>query len=188
MAPAFDDYPVVGVAWLQANAFCFWRTNLWNSWETVNLKISVYQQNTNGNMLQEVVFKVLTILGVHIILVMQKAVLANFKPGRGDYPSDGLYTVRADAYFPNDYGLYNMAANVAEWTSSAYDENSYRFMHDLQPDVRRDAIVGDMPAMKRKVIRGGSERYRLFIQTGHVTGSIKIQLNLILDSVVYLHS
>jgi len=29
--------------------------------------------------------------------------LANFKPGRGNYPEDGgFYTVRADAYWPND--------------------------------------------------------------------------------------
>ena len=36
--------------------------------------------------------------------------LANFKPGRGNYPEDGgFYTVRADAYWPNDFGLYYMA-------------------------------------------------------------------------------
>ena len=41
--------------------------------------------------------------------------LANFKPGRGNYPEDGgFYTVRADAYWPNDFGLYNMAGNVSE--------------------------------------------------------------------------
>ena len=41
--------------------------------------------------------------------------MANFKPGRGNYPEDGgFYTVRADAYWPNDYGLYCMSGNVAE--------------------------------------------------------------------------
>ncbi|MHB1921237.1 MAG: formylglycine-generating enzyme family protein, partial [Chitinophagaceae bacterium] len=30
--PAFDNYPVVGVNWNQATAFCVWRTNLWNSY------------------------------------------------------------------------------------------------------------------------------------------------------------
>ena len=27
---AFDDYPVVGVTWPQAKAFCNWRTKIWN--------------------------------------------------------------------------------------------------------------------------------------------------------------
>ena len=29
--PAYDNYPVVGVNWKQANAFCIWRTQLKNS-------------------------------------------------------------------------------------------------------------------------------------------------------------
>ena len=28
--PAYADYPVVGVSWLQANDFCKWRTDLIN--------------------------------------------------------------------------------------------------------------------------------------------------------------
>src|SRR5690606_32423662 len=28
---AFNNYPVVGVNWIQANAFCDWRTALWRS-------------------------------------------------------------------------------------------------------------------------------------------------------------
>jgi gliding motility-associated lipoprotein GldK len=83
--------------------------------------------------------------------------LANFKPGRGNYPEDGgLYTVRADAYWPNDFGLYNMAGNVAEWTSSLYYEGAYNFQHDMNPDIRYNAQESDPPRMKRKVVRGGS--------------------------------
>jgi gliding motility-associated lipoprotein GldK len=95
-------------------------------------------------------------------------ILANFKPGRGNYPEDGgLYTVKTDAYFPNDYVLYNMAGNVAEWTSSAFYENAYSFQHDLNPDIRYDAAKEDPESWKRKVIRGGSWKdIAYYIQTG----------------------
>lgn len=93
--------------------------------------------------------------------------LANFKPGRGNYAEDGgFYTVRADAYWPNDYGLYNMAGNVAEWTNSYFNESSYNFMSEMSPDVRYDAKDSDPPRMKRKVIRGGSWKdVGYFLQT-----------------------
>ena len=45
---------------------------------------------------------------------------------------------------------------MAEWTSSAFDESSYYFTHDLNPDYQYNAKPDDPPAMKRKVIRGGS--------------------------------
>jgi hypothetical protein len=44
----------------------------------------------------------------------------------------------------------------AEWTITAYDPNSYSFLHDLNPDIRYDAKDDDPEAYKRKVIRGGS--------------------------------
>jgi sulfatase modifying factor 1 len=66
--------------------------------------------------------------------MLKVALLANFKPGRGNYTDDGgAYTVNVRSYFPNDYGLYNMAGNVAEWTSSAFDESASTFVHDLAP-------------------------------------------------------
>ncbi|MCO5247572.1 MAG: SUMF1/EgtB/PvdO family nonheme iron enzyme [Chitinophagales bacterium] len=93
--------------------------------------------------------------------------LANFKPGRGNYPEDGgMYTVPAKSYWPNDYGLYNMAGNVSEWTLSSFAENSYAFMHDMNPDIRYDAKKDDPITMKRKVIRGGSWKdIAYFLQT-----------------------
>lgn len=94
--------------------------------------------------------------------------LANFKPGRGNYPEDGgMHTVKADAYFPNDYGLYCMAGNVAEWTSSAFHENAYKHEHDLNADYRYDANDSDPEAYKRKVLRGGSWKdIAYYCQTG----------------------
>jgi formylglycine-generating enzyme required for sulfatase activity len=83
--------------------------------------------------------------------------LANFKPLRGNYVDDGgFHTVKADEYNPNAYGLYCMAGNVAEWTANAFDESAYNFSHDLNPDYQYEAQETDLPALKRKVIRGGS--------------------------------
>jgi gliding motility-associated lipoprotein GldK len=170
--PAFDDYPVVGVDWGMANAFTYWRTKLWNSYQAENginsedFRLPTEHEweyaSRGGHDLAPFPW------GGYYIRNAKGCLLANFKPGRGNYPEDGgLYTVKADAYFPNDYGLYNMAGNVAEWTSSAFHENSYSFMHDLNPDMRYDAKEDDSEAQKRKVIRGGSWKdIMFFLQTG----------------------
>ena len=75
---------------------------------------------------------------------------ANFKPLRGDYAADqALYTVEATSYEPNDYNLYNMAGNVAEWVDSSYDPASYDFSSNMNPNVNDTDNY-------RKVVRGGS--------------------------------
>ena len=81
--------------------------------------------------------------------------LANFKPGRGNYVDDGVtYTAKTYSFNPNDFGLYNMAGNVAEWTASTFDESASAFMGDLNPDYRYKAKADDPTYLKRKVIRG----------------------------------
>lgn len=171
--PAFDDYPVVGVDWHMANAFCYWRTKLWNTYEAAG--DGVYTEEFRLPFEHEWEYAARGGLenapfpwGAYYVRNSKGCLLANFKPGRGNYPEDGgLYTVKADAYFPNDYGLYNMAGNVAEWTSTAYYENAYSFIHDLNPDIRYDATDDDPEAQKRKVIRGGSWKDIMFyLQTG----------------------
>ena len=60
-----------------------------------------------------------------------------------------------------------MAGNVAEWTSTAYYDNAYSFLHDLNPDIRYNAQEEDPESYKRKVIRGGSWKdISYFLQTG----------------------
>jgi len=94
--------------------------------------------------------------------------VANFKPMRGRYAEDGgVTTMPVDHFEPNEYGLYNMAGNVAEWTCSAYDESSYMFTHDLNPDYQYNARPDEPPSMKRKVIRGGSWKdVAFYLQVG----------------------
>jgi gliding motility-associated lipoprotein GldK len=160
--PAFDNYPVVGVNWKQADAFCVWRSRYWQTFregkklipeDDFRLPIEAEWEYAARGGKQQSPYP----WGGPYTRNKKGCILMNFKPGRGNYPEDGgFYTVRADAYWPNDYGLYNMAGNVAEWTSSAFYENGYHFSHDLNPDIRYDAKESDSETMKRKVTRGGS--------------------------------
>ena len=158
--PTYNDYPVVGVTWEQANAFCAWRTDYllkglgsearyvqryrlpteaeWEyaargknqnefPWENENVK------NGNG------------------------CFYANFKPDRGNYTKDGnLITSRVGIYSANSNGLYDMAGNVAEWTSTVYTEAGVDAMNDLNPELSYNAAKEDPSRLKKKVVRGGS--------------------------------
>jgi sulfatase modifying factor 1 len=171
--PAFGNYPVVGVSWVQATAFCEWRTHYLNSF----LESKKRAQESDFRLPTEAEWEYaarggrsqsMFPWGNYYLRNKKGCLLANFKPGRGNYPEDGgFYTVRADAYWPNDFGLYNMAGNVAEWTSSLYYEGGYNFQHDMNPDIRYNAKDSDPPRMKRKVLRGGSWKdVGYFLQTG----------------------
>jgi gliding motility-associated lipoprotein GldK len=171
--PAFGNYPVVGVNWKMASAFAEWRTHYLNSWLESKRRVQEsdfrlpsegeWEYASRGGRSQS-----MFPWGNYYLRNKKGCLLANFKPGRGNYPEDGgFYTVRADAYWPNDFGLYNMAGNVAEWTSTIYYEGSYTFQHDMNPDVRWNAKDSDPPKMKRKVIRGGSWKdVGYYLQTG----------------------
>jgi len=171
--PAFGNYPVVGVNWKQATAFCEWRTHYMNSFlqstqraEESNFRLPTeaqWEYAARGGRSQE-----FYPWGGPYLRNKKGCLLANFKPGRGNYPEDGgFYTVRADAYWPNDFGLYNMAGNVAEWTSSLFHEGGYNIQHDMNPDIRWNASESDPPRMKRKVLRGGSWKDAgMFLQCG----------------------
>ena len=160
--PAFDEYPVVGINWRQARAFTIWRTQLLNNF-LPNVGLTFVQDfrlpteseweyaARGGQDLSPYPW------GGPYIRNNRGCFLANFKPMRGNYTDDGgFHTVKVDEYNPNGYGLYCMAGNVAEWTNNAFDESAYNFSHDLNPDYQYEATDTDLPALKRKVIRGGS--------------------------------
>ena len=160
--PSYDNYPVVGVSWKQASAFCIWRTQTFNQY-LVSQGLSGSQEFRLPN---EAEWEYAARGGLDHSMYpwggpytrnAEGCFLANFKPLRGNLVDDGGFiTLAVGSYEPNDYGIYDMAGNVAEWTSNAYDESSYSFMHDMNPNYNYNAKPTDPPALKRKVIRGGS--------------------------------
>jgi len=171
--PAYDDYPVVGVSWKQATAFCIWRTQLLNEWLRAGGSTIVNPFRLPTESEWEYAARGGLDLspypwGGPYIRNSRGCFLGNFKPMRGNYIDDGgFHTVKITSYNPNDWGLYCMAGNAAEWTSNAFDESAYNFAHDLNPDYLYDATDDEPEVLKRKVIRGGSWKdVGYYLQTG----------------------
>ena len=195
-SPSYQDYPVVGVTWEQAQQFCIWRTDRVNEKILIDMGIlTLDQENLGSNAFQTDVYlagryegeirggianldpsaggeerqirksdgilfpyyrlpteaewefaalgmigntyderitehKTYPWAGQSLRSANKKyygQFLANFKRTRGDAMgvagnlNDGWdYTCPVKWYFPNDYGLYNMAGNVSEWCMDVY--------------------------------------------------------------------
>lgn len=195
--PAYGDYPVVGVTWLQANDYALWRSDRVNELQLINAGVLKFDENQNAeNHFTTDGYLAGTYTGVTgngqrakmedgIILpkyrlpteaeweyaalglvgntqgerITQRKVypwnseglrsqdkhytgeyMANFKRGAGDYMgvagslNDGAtFPAPVTAYWPNDYGLYNMAGNVAEWVLDVYRPLSFEDFADQNP-------------------------------------------------------
>ncbi len=224
--PAYDDYPVVGVNWLQANEYCKWRTDRVNemiliskgilnnnneqtnedNFNTEAYLVGQYEGNVRKNMKDirtggerpvkfedgillpsyrlpteaEWEYAALSLLGNQSYKKdenitdrklypwnnaktvyqtnmryqkrgkMQGKMMANFKRGRGDYMgmagqlNDNAHiTAPVRAFWPNEYGLYNMAGNVSEWTMDVYrplTSTSLRGVEDHDLNSFRGAV------------------------------------------------
>lgn len=171
---AFDNYPVVGVSWIQAKAFCVWRSNYLNQY----LERIDYAQMNDYRLPTEAEWEYAARGGISgqsypwggpYVRNPNGCFLANYEPLKGAYDDDGgVKTLMVGHYAPNDFGLYDMAGNVSEWCYDSYNEATYLVANALSPYYNHSAANNDPKAMKRKVIRGGSwkdQKYFIQVQT-----------------------
>lgn len=132
----FSDHPVIGVTWDNARAYCQARDKRlpteaeWEYAARGGHLGRVYPWPGLGTQNEEGDY------------------LANYNPNEG-YAFDGYaFTAPVDAFPPNDWGLYNMAGNVAEWTRDAYNP-SYENIADFNPRYEDEEE-------SRRVVRGGA--------------------------------
>ena len=158
--PNYSDYPVVGVSWEQANAFCAWRTEFLLKGLGGQAK---YIQRYRLPSEAEWEFAARGKEGTKFPWESgdtksdKGCYYANYKPGEGDYTQDGnLISSKCGIYSANTNGLYDMAGNVAEWTSTVYTEAGVLQMGDINPDLQYRAAKEDPYALKKKAVRGGS--------------------------------
>ena len=160
--PGYNDYPVVGVTWEQAQAYCAWRTISYKK----GLKLPEGQIVEEFRLPTEAEWEYAARMGNSSISYpwgnaevrsCDGCFVGNFKPGDGDYTADKhLITARVSSYPPNDFGLFDMAGNVAEWTSTTWTPAGLKLINDVNPELSYQADYKDSIDRTLKVIKGGS--------------------------------
>lgn len=182
--PSFNEYPVVGVNWHQANEYCKWRTQAVHKYRKIDSLEWAFRLPTEAEW--EFAARGLQEEGKYVwegrSMRNQGKGRANSKGGRGDYGGwaggDGrkmqdAYTTTAPckSYVPNDYGLYNMAGNAAEWVLDDFvvlihEKGSYYTdtipTRSAQPWSPDPGLLPFQQMSVRKVYRGGSWKDQSF--------------------------
>lgn len=127
----------------------------------------------------------------------QGDMLANFVRGRGDYMGvSGHLNDNADitapvySYWPNDYGLYNMAGNVSEWVLDVYRPMTSRDADEFRPfrgnvfktkvlnasgsiDEKYDVTIYDIDGIEQYIAEFKAEREDKVPQGNRTYGYVK---------------
>lgn len=269
--PAYRDYPVVGVSWIQASDYCKWRTDRVNEFILIREGIMDYNtEQSNENTFDTEAYLAGQYgaeegkdgvvrnpqdldpskangksLGTRIVRMedgillpryrlpteaewefasyglignlepgsevitdrklypwdghwvrkddetFQGEIRANFVRGRGDYMGvAGQLNDKADvtapveSYWPNDYGLYNMAGNVSEWVMDVYRPMSSEDFDEFRPfrgnvfktkqlnntgstDTKNAQVLYDVHGMKEYINEFERVRYQRISAANH---------------------
>ena len=142
--PGYEAHPAIYVTWYGAQRYCAWaggRLPTEAEWEFAarGPEGALFPWETED------------------VKSEKDCYFANFKPDRGDYTEDGsLITSKCGSYSANSNGLFDMAGNVAEWTSTVYTESGVDGMSDMNPELKYNAAKEDPYRLKKKSVRGGS--------------------------------
>lgn len=154
--PDYSDHPVVGVTWEQAKAYCNFKTYAYNqNFEKEGTPVfpafrlpteAEWEFAARGGDSE----KVYPWEGTEL-LDKSGNFIANFKSEDGYGGDEDVYTseVGPKKKYHAQNNLFHMAGNVAEWTNSTYNPDSYEFISPLNPNY----FDKENP---RRVIRGGS--------------------------------
>lgn len=137
--PAFagDDRPVVGVSWLDAEAYCRWRA----------------AQGSAERLPTEAEWERAARGGIDGTAFPWGDEIPSWIPDRGRGPLAGPWPVTLGA--PNAFGVYGIAANVHEWCADWHAADYYASSPAANPP--------GPPAGRRRSSRGGSWRHAVTI-------------------------
>ena len=132
----------------------------------------------------------------------QGEIMANFKRGRGDnmgvagnLNDNADITAPVRSYWPNDYGLYNMAGNVSEWVMDVYrpiieqttvsDHRSFRGNVYLTQKTDDDGFIAEKDSLGRITmvpvdVQGNAYRrnYKKSDNINYLNGDIESQMGI----------
>ena len=161
--PAFNSYPVVGVSWSQANAYCEWLTALVNDARQAKgldaqppFRLPTEEEweyaASGGQDFNKTNYPVYPWEGSRV-WDDKGMFLANIKADHRNYIGDNFeYTAPVASYAPGNFGLYDMAGNVSEWTQNSFEVRTFSEDSPIQVAPQQGATSG----IAYRVVKGGS--------------------------------
>ncbi|MDR1882315.1 MAG: formylglycine-generating enzyme family protein [Prevotella sp.] len=153
---AYDNFPVVGVSWEAADAYCAWRTGRYiaegncslTGFEGYRLPTEAEWEFAARNGRSDLAYPWYS----DQTHTADGLAHANFRASKD--LKDLVSPVAT--FLPNRFGLYDMSGNVAEWTTTTFTESVDRMADEANPDFSYRAVLADPDILKRKIVKGGS--------------------------------